>query len=148
MYLKKTDITIAECDFSDNKAGWEGAGIVAYISTITIRKTVFAGNEAEAVACVALNDCKATLTGNTFRNNIGTEYGGAVGIWWNQAAVTLSGNTFHNNQAPAGKGPDFYCEAEALNTIFVTQHPAISDEQSWIEGPYGKGEGVCNIHRS
>jgi len=142
IYMRETDLTMTGSSFVHNFATWEGAAMVMYYSKLTFSDNTFEDNEAEAVAGLALNDIHGVLADNTFKANVGHEYGGAIGIWYEDSALTINRNTFTDNQAPAGFAPDFYCEAgewEAAKN-FVNLSPALPESSIWDEG------GNCDLN--
>jgi hypothetical protein len=140
--LHNMDHTITNSNFKVNTAFTESA-IVLHYTTGVITGNNFVHNVSPGVAVLAINDCQITVSHNVFQENHGTTYGGAIGVWWNQAVVKMEGNSFIDNRAPEGKGPDLYCEAnpEEPGSIKLDITPPIPEDRIWDETE------VCAIHQ-
>ncbi|MCB9009759.1 MAG: tandem-95 repeat protein [Ardenticatenaceae bacterium] len=88
--------------FSGNSAGFAGAVLNGFSSTMMLKNSTFTGNSAgQAGAVVNWDGATMTLTNSTFSGNSATEYGGALANFGSPFTTILSAtnNTFVDNTA-------------------------------------------------
>ena len=78
---------------------------------LTVKSTVFEKLLGNPI-CLAGQGVTASITGSTFKNNVGRQ-SGAVYATSSAGAVSLSGNTFKNNTCPVGQRP-YNCKANGF----------------------------------
>jgi len=103
------NITIENCEFSDNSADGTGGGasVQSFSGNITLTNNTFTDNTADGAgggASVGNESGDITLTDNTFTDNSADNNGGGATVGNESGDITLTDNTFTDNSAVADGG--------------------------------------------
>jgi hypothetical protein len=110
------NLTISNCDFRNNSAGW-GGGILLYpYSTTTISNSLFRNNSTthEGAGIYFFLVTKATVINCMFESNTASGTGGGMFIGGDVSDVKIINSTIINNTATSGS-----------NILFALNHNAI-----------------------
>lgn len=102
------DVTITDCLFDDNNAGFPGGSVASMGGTLNVVNSTFSGDSAPGGGAIASAGAMVTVSGSTFvaesaaPGQIAGGYGGA--IYADQGQVTISNSTFEQNSATVDGG--------------------------------------------
>jgi len=130
-----------EAGNAESTGGWGAGAIVSHVK-INCTGNEFTGNKildpstvgGGGMACEALAD-GSKISGNIFRNNESTKYGGGLFVGWNQNWQTVENNYFFNNSAQTGGGmTSWYSTLFLQNNVFYKNHASNSGGGLYLNG--------------
>ena len=123
MIISGSNVTLVNCNFTENRAQLGGAVYAEKSSLITINATYFifntaweqtGGETAAGGALYAVSNCSITINNTSFTNNsvyYGYGLGGAIAVY--ESSLYVHESTFTNNQADLG-GATYVWQSFAL----------------------------------
>ncbi|WP_414469142.1 Ig-like domain repeat protein [Methanobacterium sp. ACI-7] len=134
-------LTIENCNFTGNNAGWGGAIASWYSSTLTVSNCTFTDNNASyGGGAINMDSSSTTIRDSVFINNQAQYYGGALVNWNSQ--MTVTGCTFTDNSAISqnwwiyGGGAIFNTETLTAHFNRFNNNIAVNNEGNAIKNMY------------
>ncbi|MDB9513353.1 DUF4347 domain-containing protein, partial [Kamptonema animale CS-326] len=146
-----SNLTVDNCQFKNNIAGFAGGIFTGFKSTNTVTNSIFEGNEGTSAnkeqgagAIATKSGSSLTVQGSTFSKNKGIN-GGAINNLLSN--LTVENSTFLNNDTTAGSGTNTNGYGGAIYTDGASEITddsiggTITIRNSRFEGNKGKGQG-------
>ena len=113
IYASKSNLTIYNCEFINNKIGSPSGVLTCEKSAINITDSKFVNNTAKSTPCIRVNQADALIDGCEFINNTGTSSYGSV--YMSRGNLNISNCEFINNSAGRRGGSIYYTTYALLN---------------------------------
>ena len=113
IYASKSNLTIYNCEFINNKIGSPSGVLTCEKSAINITDSKFVNNTAKSTPCIRVNQADALIDGCEFINNTGTSSYGSV--YMSKGNLYISNCEFINNSAGKRGGAIYYTTYDLLN---------------------------------
>jgi predicted outer membrane repeat protein len=130
-------LTVTNCTFSGNTAGY-GGGAIENEGTLTLTNSTVSANSVSGLGGGINNDDVVTVTDCTFTGNSAATYGG--GIYNFAGIVTVTNSTLSGNFANASNGGGI--ENATYGTLTVTNSTLTGNSAGTLGG------GICNDLRA
>ncbi|XP_064390017.1 uncharacterized protein LOC135337926 [Halichondria panicea] len=98
-----SNVSISNCELTNNSAGWNGGAIYVRSSSVSISGSTLTNNSADKFGgAIDVYSSNVSISDSMLKNNTADNSGGAIGIF--KGSVTISDSNLTNNRANSNSG--------------------------------------------